>query len=139
MAEIRRLTVQGRYEFIPTITAFIEEAAQAAGLSEDEAFHCRMAVDEACTNIIEHAYGGEDRGLIEVTCNIESGVCSIQIVDHGKPFDPDNIPTPGIGNHLDEIRPGGIGLHLMRQMMDNIRFEFAEAHNTLTMIKNRSG
>jgi serine/threonine-protein kinase RsbW len=60
MAEVRRLTVRGRYDCIPGITSFVGEAASAAGLNDDEAFHCRMAVDEACTNIIEHAYGGED-------------------------------------------------------------------------------
>src|SRR5687768_10981797 len=110
--EVRTLTVRGRYDCIPSITSFVGEAADAAGLTDDDAFHCRMAVDEACTNIIEHAYGGEDQGAIEITCTINRGTCSIQIVDHGHPFNPDLVPEPKFGGSLDEIRPGGIGLHL---------------------------
>lgn len=136
MTEVRRLTVRGRYDCIPTITTFVAEAASAAGLNEDESFHCRMAVDEACTNIIEHAYGGEDKGAIEVKCLIEPGVCSIQIVDRGKSFDPEAVPPPSFGEKLDEIRPGGIGLHLMRQMMSLVRFEFEADRNILTMVKS---
>lgn len=135
MVEVRQLTVRGRYDCIPSITSFVGEAAAAAGMNDDEAFHCRMAVDEACTNIIEHAYGGEDLGAIEITCTIDSGACSIQIVDHGRPFDPNHVPPPTFGNNLDEVRPGGIGLHLMRQMMNEVRFEFEGDRNLLTMLK----
>jgi anti-anti-sigma factor len=140
MHEIRRLTVLGRYgyESIPTITQFVAEAARAAGLDENEVFHCQMAVDEACTNIIEHAYGGQGTGDIELTCLVEPGSCVIQIVDHGKPFDPDRVPKPKLEAKLDEIKPGGIGLHLMRRLMDEVHFEFTDQGNFLTMKKSSS-
>lgn len=138
MADVRRLTVRGRYDCIPSITSFVAEAAEAAGLNEDEAFHCRMAADEACTNIIEHAYGGEDIGAIEVTCNIEPGVCAIQIVDTGRRFDPDAVPQPTFPSNIEDVRPGGIGLHLMRKMMDQVSFQFSDERNTLTMIKSHA-
>jgi len=115
----------------------VGEAAEAAGLDEDASFHCRLAVDEACTNIIEHAYGGEDIGSIEITCKIEPGVCSIEIVDYGKPFNPDTVPTPDPAASLEELQPGGIGLHLMRQIMDTVEFRFGEGRNTLLMVKRR--
>lgn len=137
MHEIRRLTVLGRYGYdsIPTITQFVAEAARAASLDEDEVFHCQMAVDEACTNVIEHAYGGQGAGNIEITCLVEPGSCVIQVVDHGKPFDPDSVPEPRLGAKLDDIKPGGIGLHLMRRLMDEVRFEFTDQGNILTMKK----
>ncbi len=138
MHEIRRLTVLGRYGYdsIPTITQFVAEAARAASLDENEVFHCQMAVDEACTNVIEHAYGGQGAGNIEITCLVEPGSCVIEIVDHGKPFDPDSVPAPKLGARLDEIKPGGIGLHLMRRLMDEVRFEFTDQGNFLTMKKS---
>jgi anti-anti-sigma factor len=115
----------------------VGDAAQAAGLGDDAAFHCRMAVDEACTNIIEHAYGGDDQGIIEVTCEIEPGICSIEIVDHGRPFNPETVPQPKPNANLKDIEPGGIGLHLMRQMMDSVEFQFGEGRNRLVMVKKR--
>jgi serine/threonine-protein kinase RsbW len=135
--EIRELTVLGRYGYntIPIITQFVAEAAHAAFLDEDSVFHCQMAVDEACTNIIEHAYGEEDTGNIEIVCLVEPARCTIRIVDHGKPFDPMLVPEPKATTNLEDIRPGGIGLHLMKQLMDEVRFEFTEQGNTLTMVK----
>jgi anti-anti-sigma factor len=138
MGEVRQLTMRGRYDSIPVITQFVGEAAQAAYLDDDAVFHCQMAVDEACTNIVEHAYNGEDKGDIEIACFVEPGSCEIQIVDHGRPFDPDSVPAPKIGVNLDQVQPGGIGLHLMRQLMDEVRFEFSAQGNKLTMIKRSS-
>jgi anti-anti-sigma factor len=139
MAETRRLQVRGRYQNIPGITEFVNEAALDAGLSVDEAFHCQLSVDEACTNIIEHAYGEDDAGRIDVTCVIDPGMITVRIVDYGQPFDPGVVPEPVDTNELDQIEPGGIGLHLMRKLMDEVSFEFADEHNTLTMVKHRAG
>jgi anti-anti-sigma factor len=138
MVETRRLQVRGRYQNIPGIIDFVNEAALAAGLSEEEAFHCQLSVDEACTNIIEHAYGAEDAGRIEVACEIEPGVITVRIVDYGQPFDPGAVPEPLDTNELDQIEPGGIGLHLMRKLMDEVRFEFGDAQNSLTMVKRQA-
>jgi anti-anti-sigma factor len=137
MAEIRQLTVRGRYDCIPSVTAFVEEAASAAGLDDDAAFHCKMAVDEACTNVIEHAYGGEDKGAIQVTCLIEPGTCKIEIIDHGQEFDPSVVPHPQMSPDLEDVEPGGIGLHLMRKMMDDVQFHFEHERNVLTMVKSQ--
>lgn len=137
MTEIRQLTVLGHNGFgtIPVITQFVADAAKAANLDEDAIFHCQMAVDEACTNVIEHAYGEENADSFEITCFVEAGRCTIQVVDHGKPFEPDKVPSPRVSEKLDEIKPGGIGLHLMKQLMDEVRFEFLAEGNKLVMVK----
>ncbi len=138
MGEIRRLTVPGRYENIPLIADFVGQAAAAAGLDETGKFHCQMAADEACTNIIEHAYGDEGIGDIEVVCTVEPGLCQIEVFDQGKPFDPAAVPEPLVGATLEELKPGGIGLYLMRQVMDEVRFEFGERGNRLVMVKRQT-
>jgi serine/threonine-protein kinase RsbW len=137
-AEIRRLTVPGRYDSIPQITHFVSEAAAAAGLTEKENFHCQMSVDEACTNVIEHAYEGEGHGDIQITCTFGEGRFRIEIEDTGKPFNPDDIPRPRVIETVDDLEPGGIGLHLMHQLMDEVSFEFREGHNLLIMIKHHT-
>lgn len=139
-AETRQLTVLGRYGYgsIPTITQFVAEAARSAMLDEDSVFHCQMAVDEACTNVIEHAYGDAHIENFEIECLVQPGKCVIRIVDHGQPFDPTTIPVPKATVSISDLRPGGIGLHLMRQLMDEVRFEFSDQGNTLIMVKTSS-
>lgn len=135
MADVRKLIVRGRYENIPTITSFVGEAAEAAGLGDSGVFHCQMAVDEACTNVIEHAYGGEDVGDIQITCTVQPGSCEIEVYDQGKPFVPDEVPQPKTQTSIEDLKPGGIGLHIMRQVMDEIDFAFDDNGNRLYMVK----
>jgi len=135
MDDVHRLKVSGRYENIPRITEFVGEAARAAGLNEDAIFHCQIAVDEACTNIVEHAYGGNGKGDIEVTCHISPGKCTISVLDTGRPFNPDSIPEPAPATDANEVKPGGVGLHLMRKLMDEVTFHFSDQGTTLVMVK----
>ncbi|MGH9204002.1 MAG: ATP-binding protein [Vicinamibacterales bacterium] len=142
MADERTLTVPGRVEYLAQIADFITQAARDAGFDEDDVFHVHMAVDEACSNIIEHAYAGDAHGDISVTCVRETdGDLRVEICDQGKPFDPDQVPVPHIGKSpldLDELRIGGLGLFFIRKLMDEVTFHFdEECGNTLTMVKRR--
>lgn len=139
MSKERHLTVRGRYENVPAVVQFVVEAAKEAGFDEKGVFHCQMSVDEACTNIIEHAYGGQDKGDIEATVQIEPGVLTITLVDHGEPFDPTSVPEPSINtDDPSKIKTGGLGLHLMRKVMDEITFSFGDERNTLVMVKRQA-
>lgn len=116
--------------------AFVRDRCAAAGLSEDAAFACELAADEACTNIIEHAYRGRKDGQIRITCHLQDEEFIIRLHDHGKPFDPTKIGKPPLNRRLEEREIGGLGLHFMRSMMDEVHFEFDKnAGNTLTMVK----
>lgn len=131
----RRLVIPARYAAVAGACAFCSTAAGDAGLSEHAAFHVQMAVDEACTNIIEHAYEGEDRGEISVLCRIEPGQLTIVLRDQGRQFDPTTVPPPKLGMLLEETEVGGLGLYFMRQVMDEVRFRFGAAGNELMMVK----
>jgi len=133
----RKVTVLGRFSYgsIPMITHFVADAAKEAKLDEDAVFHCQMAVDEACTNIIEHAYAEDPNGNFEVNCWIEPGTLTIQIIDQGKKFDPTLAPTPQFSSDINQISPGGVGIHLIKKLMDEVRFEFTKQGNTLTLVK----
>jgi serine/threonine-protein kinase RsbW len=142
MAEKRTLTVPARFDQLARISDFVTQAARDAGFGEDDVFHIQMAVDEACANIVEHAYGPESAGDIGLTCSDETGgELRIEIRDHGRPFNPDGVPVPKIGQgktDLDELQIGGLGLYFMRKLMDEVTFEFSpEIGNRLTMIKRR--
>jgi serine/threonine-protein kinase RsbW len=136
----RQLTVPGRFEYLAQIAEFVTQAAREAGLSEDDIFHVEMAVDEACSNVIEHAYA-DVTGDIGLTCKIpQPGQLEIIVRDSGRPFDPDAVPQPhlGEGAGLDTVQEGGLGLYFMRKLMDEVRFEFKPGNgNTLYMTKRR--
>jgi anti-sigma regulatory factor (Ser/Thr protein kinase) len=138
MEQPQQLIVPGRYECLTEIAAFVTQAARVAGLNDDEVFHVEMAVDEACSNIIEHAYAVQ-AGDIDLACSCpNAGVFEVIIRDSGQPFDPAEIPPPAIGTatDLDDLNEGGLGLFFMRKLMDDVRFEFVPGQgNVLTMRK----
>jgi serine/threonine-protein kinase RsbW len=117
----------------------VVEAAEAAGLTGEALFHVELAVDEACTNIVEHAYGQADRGCIEVAYGAyrEDGerYFVVRLVDTGSPFDPSAVPEPQISNGNDALQVGGLGMHFMREMMDRVEFHFHSGWNELIMYK----
>ncbi len=135
MAKPWTLTVEGRAENLATIADFIAAAAQAAGLNEKTSFEVRMAVDEACANIIRHSYGGSEEGEIALRCELVEGDFVITIRDQGQPFDPDAIPPPDLECGLADRSEGGLGLYFMRCLMDEVHFHFDSEGNELTMIK----
>ncbi len=132
----RKLTFPGRFDSLAAISEFVTRAAEAAGLDERGVYEVQLAVDEASTNVIEHAYGGQARGEIEITCSITSDGLTVTLRDHGPHFDPDSVPSPNLDAALEERNDRGLGLYLMRQLMDEVRFDFAsDAGNILTMVK----
>ena len=135
MGKIQRLTVEGRYENIPRVTEFVANAAQLAGLDDQAVFHCQLTVDEACTNIIEHAYGGEEKGDIRASVITNGDRFTISLSDNGTPFDPTKVPPPHIEKDITKVEPGGLGLHLMNKLMDEVKFEFSDGQNRLTLVK----
>ena len=133
------LTVPGRFESLVRIADFVEGAVRGAGWSDDDVYHVQMAVDEACSNVIEHAYGMDAHGEIQLTCCIQDqGDLIVVIHDHGKPFDPAGVPEPPLGAELANLPEGGLGLYFMRKLMDQVTFHFdRECGNVLTMVKRR--
>ncbi len=128
----------GRLENLEKICEFVTEHARAAGLDECDLYAVQLAVDEAATNIIEHAYGGEDLGEIECTCEILSDGLKVTLRDHGRKFDPNDVPEPVVNANLEELKPRGLGVFFIRKMMDEVQYEFTPNNgNTLTMVKRK--
>ena len=135
------LQVPGRFDRLEQISKFIEQAGLEAGLDDSAICRCQLAVDEACTNIIEHAYEGEGHGNIDICCDPEpdAGELTIVIEDHGKRFDPDSVPTPQLNTNLEDMQVGGLGLYFMRQVMDAVEFSYQDGSNKLVLVKRRDG
>jgi len=134
--EIEKLTVSSDLDDLPQVIDFVRQASMEAGLPEKAVFACELATDEACTNIIEHAYAGRSDGVIRVSCWTENGAFVVQFHDQGVAFDPTQIREPLLPEELAQRPLGGLGMHFMRSLMDEVRFEFDPvAGNMLTMTK----
>jgi serine/threonine-protein kinase RsbW len=134
-----RLIVPARYDRIKQICAFVVEAAEMAGLDEAAAFHCQLAVDEACTNIIEHGYGGEDKGQIEIVCHASPDLLKIDLRDQAPPFDVSQVPEPPTNRSIDDMKIGGLGVHFVKTVMDEVVYSHQNGTNSLVLVKRRTG
>jgi serine/threonine-protein kinase RsbW len=127
-----------KFDQLEAIREFVAQAAQDAGLEDPDVYSVELCADEACSNIIEHAYHGDEGGDIECTCDSNEDELIIIIRDHGKPFDPANVSAPDLNANLKHRQVGGLGVFLMKKLMDDVHFEqLGESGNVLTMIKRR--
>jgi serine/threonine-protein kinase RsbW len=133
------VTFPGRYESLASISNFVEEAAKQAGLDHKATYAVQLAVDEACCNIIDHAYGGEGIGDIQCSIQVGKDTLTIILVDRGQPYSPKKVPQPNLDLPISKVKTRGVGLYLMRKMMDTVSYESTpESTNILTMVKRRN-
>ena len=105
---------------------------------DKDIYAVELAVDEACSKIIEHAYGGEGKGEIICICNDLNNGLEIILKDDGERFDPAAVSAPDFSIELDKLEPRGAGLFLIRNMMDDVDFKFSkETGNELRMVKRK--
>ena len=133
-------TFDASFDSLDEIREFVGEVARQGGFSDKEIYSIQLAADEASSNIIEHAYAGVGDGKIEIDCSISETELKIVMRDHGRSFDPSTVPEPNVKADLSERKIGGLGMYLMRKLMDDVSYESsADAGNVLTMIKRTGG
>ena len=125
-----------QFEYLDAIREFAAAAARQAGLDDKDLYNFQLAVDEAASNIIEHAYEGIPDGQVEISLDVTSTAITIVMRDSGKRFDPDQTSVPDLDAALEDRMVGGLGLFFMRKLMDEVRFEWLPGQgNLLTMVK----
>jgi serine/threonine-protein kinase RsbW len=135
MDKVYRLSIPGRFDQLERVCQLIGQTALEAGLGEIESGRCQLAVDEACTNVIEHGYGGEGRGTIDLVCHVREGELVVTIQDHAQLFDPNAVQPPKLNATLDELKVGGLGIYFMRQVMDEVEFSYEGGGNKVVLVK----
>jgi serine/threonine-protein kinase RsbW len=130
------LVVSSSLDALPQVIDFVRQVCLQAGLADQASFACELATDEACTNIIEHAYAGRSDGVIRVACWQADDAFIVQLHDQGAAFDPAAVREPPLTDDLAGRPLGGLGMHFMRSLMDEVRFDFDPVTgNTVTMTK----
>jgi anti-sigma regulatory factor (Ser/Thr protein kinase) len=127
-----------KFEYLDEIREFVGDIARAGGFDAKDVYNIQLAADEAASNIIEHAYEGVSNGLLELSCGVKGNIITIVLVDHGESFDPSAIPLPDLKADLSERKIGGLGIFLMRKLMDEVHYETRpNRSNVLTMTKRK--
>jgi serine/threonine-protein kinase RsbW len=133
----KKLVIKSRTENLSSLRDFISDNANNAGLSNDDIDDIILAVDEACTNIIKHAYKSVPDGEIIIEINYNSRKFTIKLIDHGNSFDPESVPVPDLQKYLRQRKVGGLGLYLMRTLMDDVKYiSVPGEYNQVMLSKN---
>jgi len=127
-----------KFEFLDEIRDFVGKIAREGGFSDKDVYNIQLATDEAASNMIEHSYENIPDGVIDLSCGMEGDKLRIVLVDYGEPFDPSAIPMPDLKADLSDRKIGGLGIFLMRKLMDEVHYEpKPDKSNVLTMIKRK--
>ena len=130
------LRISAELENLRVIRSFVGERGAALGADPDGLSDMILAVDEAATNVIVHGYRGQE-GMLEVEVRPEADALVVCLHDQATPFDPDGIPAPALSAPLEKRPLGGMGVYIMRQLVDRVLHSVPpKGGNELTLIKN---
>jgi serine/threonine-protein kinase RsbW len=129
-------TIRSDINEIPEISSQLETVMQASGFSAEDILDTQLAVEEAITNIIMHGYG-EVKGEITLSCRAGTGDIEIRLEDRALPFDPLSLPEPDLEGDIEERKIGGLGIFLIRRVMDGIRYRNEDGKNILVLTKRK--
>ena len=139
MAAIERrftLHVPSSTENLALIREFVSSIGAQAGLDASEVGKLELAVDEACANVIEHAYGHDVTKEVIIRATFDDKTLDISVEDTGRGFDPTSIPQADLERLIHERQSGGLGLRLMKALMDEVHYEIVPGQkNEVRMIK----
>lgn len=130
------LHVPSSTENLALIREFVATVGAQAGMTEADVAKLELAVDEACANVIEHAYGHDASKEVIIRANYDGESISFEIVDTGKGFDPTKITQEALEKLVLQRKSGGLGMRLIKTLMDEVHYEIVPGQkNELRMMK----
>ena len=134
---VKELTLTNKINEISVLNSFIEEWGKELMVSPQTLLEIRLALEEVVVNIINYAYPENTAGYINITACEKGDVVEFTVRDKGIPFNPLDVAEADIISGAEERKIGGLGIFLVRQMMDGLRYECKDGENILTLIKVR--
>ena len=134
----RRLVIPNDTKYLNTVRDFVVEVVANSAFPKIDMGRIVLAVDEAVTNIIEHAYTSRREGEVDIQLELQANATKFEAVIHdsGIHFDPTDMPNPDMKDHVAAGKKKGLGIFLMRQIMDIVEYEFEEGVvNRLRLVK----
>ena len=130
------LTVDSSTKHLSEVRSFVATHAQNVGLSEKVIDEIRLAVDEAFTNIIKHAYKNTPKKPVLIEVGIDKQKLWISIKDQGEGFKPEDYRAPDILKRIKNKQRGGMGVYLIQKLMDQVQYNNQGGVNEIRMVKN---
>jgi serine/threonine-protein kinase RsbW len=135
---IHKLTIPSSTRYLEDVRQFVQSHASDAKFSDDTVEQLKMAVDEACANVIEHAYKGEGERPIDIAVIVAPDKFMVRIRDEGVGFDPKSYSSPDLIKIARSRTAGGLGVHIIKRLMDQVEYRTRGRTNECCMTKYRS-
>ena len=130
------LKLSSQSDNLAIVRDFVASVASKVGFDNDDVSKIELAVDEACANVIKHAYDKNSDKPIEISIKVDDKKMTVVVADKGKGFDPKAIKVPNMNEYLTKMKVGGLGLYLIETLMDQVDFEIKPGvKNRVKMVK----
>ncbi len=133
------LSVPSETTFLALVREITKKMAETAGFAEGVPDQLALAVDEATTNAIEHAYAGDPSRQVAVHFEDSGLDFRVEVIDTGAMVDPRSVPRVDLPRYVSERRKGGLGVHLMEKIMDSVTFRRSARRNVCLLVKHKDG
>ena len=131
----RQITLPNDVQEVPQLNVFVDEVCEQADFDMSTTLKLNLAIEEAVVNVMNYAYPAGEKGDVDIDAMINDEYLVFVISDSGTPFDPTTKAEVDTTLSAEERGIGGLGIHLIRQIMDTINYERVEGKNVLTLRK----
>ncbi|UKK54512.1 ATP-binding protein [Prevotella sp. E2-28] len=129
------LILRNNVQDVPQLAAFVDQVCEVAGFSASITMQMNLAIEEAVVNVMNYAYPQGTEGEVRIEAQADENGVQFVIIDSGTPFDPTTEAEADTTLSAEERQIGGLGIFLVRQLMDTVSYEYKEGRNMLTLRK----
>ncbi|MCC5913944.1 MAG: ATP-binding protein [Balneolaceae bacterium] len=131
------IAVGASTENLAKVRDFISEHAVSEGFPSGKVADLCLAVDEAYTNIIKHAYNNDSSKVVEIDLEFDDKQICVCLTDQGESFSVDSVEKPNIEHQVKKKKRGGMGVYLIHKLMDDVNYKTRGRENEIRLYKNR--
>jgi len=129
------LTLHNDVQEVPLLARFIDTISEENAMDMEMSKNINLAVEEAVVNVMNYAYPKGTVGEVRIDASVTDGLLTLLISDSGTPFDPTVKKDPDINLPAEKRAIGGLGILLVRQIMDTVTYRYTDGKNILTLVK----
>ncbi|MBU0475942.1 MAG: ATP-binding protein [Bacteroidetes bacterium] len=133
---MKNLSIENKISSLSIIASFVEQFGAENNLSQKHIFELNLILDELITNTINYGYSDDEAHMIEISMEIENENILVKIIDDGNEFNPLSKEEVNINENLDQRKIGGLGIHIVKQKTDEIKYERKGDKNIVRFVKN---
>lgn len=132
----RQIILPNDVQEVPRMAEFIETVCDEAGVDMATAMQLNLAIEEAVVNVMNYAYPAGTQGDVCLAASVQGDTITFVLSDSGTPFDPTQTGEPDLTLGAEDRPIGGLGIFLVRQIMDSVEYRYSDGKNILTLTKN---